>query len=119
MLIAIALRAFGCSVVTGIIAGAVLRKFRFKRAFCYSALWVPLGNASLGYLALSAETVVSQEKMIAMQKNFTQVVWTDLWVYGWYFLTLYFTHCDQAHNPALNRTRAKGRAGRLALRYAP
>jgi len=24
-----------------------------------------------------------------MQKNFGQLVWTDLWVYGWYFLALY------------------------------
>ncbi len=24
-----------------------------------------------------------------MQKNFGQLVWTDLWVFGWYFLALY------------------------------
>ena len=91
VLIAIALRPFGCSVVTGIIAGAVIKKFRFKRVFCYSALWVPLGNAFLGYLALSAASAGSQEQMIAMQKNFARLVWTDLWVYGWYFVALHIS----------------------------
>jgi hypothetical protein len=89
VLIAIAIRAFTCSVIAGAIAGAVLRKLRFKRVFCYSALWVPIGNVVLGYIALSAASVSNPENVAAMQKNFGQLVWTDLWVYGWYFLALY------------------------------
>lgn len=89
VLIAIAIRAFTCSVLVGAIAGAVLRKIRFQRSFCYSALWLPLVNVTLGYLALSAASASSPEQVAVMQKNFAQVVWTDLWVYGWYFLALY------------------------------
>ncbi len=89
VLIAIAIRAFTCSVITGAIAGTLLRKLRFKRAFCYSALWVPIGNVIVGYIALSTASVSSPETVGAMQKSFGQLVWTDLWVYGWYFLALY------------------------------
>ena len=89
VLIAIALRAFTCSVIAGAIAGVMVRKLRFKRAFCYLALWVPLGNVALGYLTLSAASASNSEQVVAMQKNFGQLVWTDLWVYGWYFLALY------------------------------
>ena len=89
VLIAIAIRAFTCSVLVGAIAGAVLRKIRFQRSFCYSALWVPLVDVTLGYLAVSAASASSPEQVAIMQKNFGQVVWTDLWVYGWYFLALY------------------------------
>lgn len=87
--IAIAIRAFTCSVIAGAIAGVLLRKLRFKRVFCYSALWVPIGNVALGYFALSAASTSSPEQLVAMQRNFGQLVWTDLWVYGWYFLALY------------------------------
>ena len=89
VLLAIAIRAFAFSVTAGIIAGAVLRKLRFKRAFCYAALWVPLGNIAIGYLTLSAASASNSEQVFAMQKNFGQLVWTDLWVFGWYFLALY------------------------------
>jgi hypothetical protein len=89
VLIAIAIRAFTCSVIVGAIAGALLGKLRFKRVFCYSALWVPVGNVALGYIALSATSISNPEQVVAMQKNFGQLVWTDLWVYGWYFLALY------------------------------
>jgi hypothetical protein len=91
VLIAIAIRAFTSSVIVGAIAGAMLRKLRFKRAFCYSTLWAPLGNVALGYLALSAASASNSEQVFAMQKSFGQLVWTDLWVYGWYFLTLYIS----------------------------
>lgn len=89
LLIAIAIRAFACSVVAGAIAGALLGKIRFKRVFCYSALWVPLGNVALGYRALSAAPAADLEQVAAMQKALGQLVWTDLWIYGWYFLALY------------------------------
>jgi len=89
VLIAIAIRAFTCSVIVGAIAGALLRKFRFKRVFCYSALWVPIGNVALSHITLSAASVSNPEEVAAMHKNFGQLVWTDLWIYGWYFLALY------------------------------
>jgi hypothetical protein len=89
VLITIVIRAFTCSVLAGVIAGAILRKIRFKRVLCYSALWVPIVDFVLGFLFLSTASVSNPEQVDIMQKNFGQVVWTDLWVYGWYFLALY------------------------------
>lgn len=89
VLIAIAIRAFTCSVIVGAIAGALLEKLRFKRVFCYTALWVPIGNAALGYVALSAASASHPEQIATMNRDFGRLVWTDLWVYGWYFLALY------------------------------
>lgn len=89
VLIAIAIRAFTCSVLVGAIVGVMLRKIRFQRSFCYSALWVPLVDVTFGYLAVSAASTSRPEQLAIMQKNLGQVVWTDLWVYGWYFFALY------------------------------
>jgi hypothetical protein len=97
VLIAIAIRAFTCSVIAGAIAGVLVRKLRFKRAFCYSALWVPLGNVTLGYLALSTASAFNSEQVVAMQKSFGLSVWTDLWVYSWYFLALYISFIVASH----------------------
>lgn len=91
VLIAIAMRAFPYSVIAGAIAGAVLTRLRFKRAFCYSALWLPISNVVLGYLDLSSASISNPESVVAMQKQFGQVVWTNLWVFGWYFLALYLS----------------------------
>ena len=89
VLIAIAIRAFACSVTVGVIAGAVLRKVKFRRLFCYLALWLPIVDVTLGYRALIAASATTPERVATMQTNFGQVVWVDLWVYGWYFLALY------------------------------
>jgi len=89
VLIAIVIRALTCSVVAGVIAGAVLHKFRFPRAFCYSALWLPIRDFVFGYLGVLAATASSSTQVAIMQENFGRLVWTDLWVYGWYFLALY------------------------------
>lgn len=91
LLIAIVIRAFTCSVLAGAVAGAVLHKIRFQRAFCYAALWVPLVNTYIGYLAVSAASASSPGRVAAMQQNFGQAVWADLWIYGWYFLALYIS----------------------------
>lgn len=88
VLISIAIRAFGYSVVIGAIAGLVLRKLRFKRAFCYSALWIPLVNALFGYLVLSSS---SAEQLVTQKKEIGLMIWADLWIYGWYFLALYLS----------------------------
>lgn len=90
LFIAIAIRAFPYSVVAGVVAGMMIRKIRFKRAFCYSALWVPLGNILLGYLAVST-TVSNVEGISIIHKNFGLLVWKDLCVYGWYFIALYIS----------------------------
>lgn len=89
VLIAIAIRAFTCSAIAGTIAGVIIGKLRFKRAFCYSALWVPLGNVAVGYATLSAAPASNSEQFLAMQEGIGRLAWTDLWVYGWYFLALY------------------------------
>ncbi len=89
VLIAIAIRAFSCSVLAGAVAGAVLGRLRLKRALCYSALWVSIGNGALGYIAPSAASASNPDQVVAMQKNLGKLVWTDLWIYGWYFLELY------------------------------
>lgn len=88
VLIAIAMRAFTCSILVGAVAGVMLRKIRFQRSFCYAVLWLPLVDVTFGYLALSSVSTTSPEQLFTMQKNFGHVVWVDLWVYGWYFLAL-------------------------------
>jgi len=89
VLIAIVIRAFTCSVLAGVIVGTVLHKFRFPRAFCYSALWVPVIDCIFGYLRVVAASASSSTQVATVRENFGRVVWTDLWVYGWYFLALY------------------------------
>ena len=92
-MIAIAVRALTCSVLVGIIAGVFLRKIRFKRVFCYAVLWVPLMDFVIGYLQLHfAYSSLRPEQVAAGQKNFGQIVWADLWVYGWFFLALYVSY---------------------------
>lgn len=89
VLIAAVIRAFTCSVLAGVIVGAVLHKFRFPRALCYSALWVPVIDCIFGYLRVVAASASSSTQVATVQENFGRVVWNDLWVYGWYFLALY------------------------------
>lgn len=89
LLIAIALRAFPYSVFIGLVAGVVLGKLRFKRAFCYSVLWILVADAVFGYLVLSDST---PEQLANLQKEIGLMIWTDVWVYGWYFLALYIAY---------------------------
>ncbi|MDG9925491.1 MULTISPECIES: hypothetical protein [unclassified Pseudomonas] len=91
MMIAIALRAFAFSVVIGALSGVIVRKLRFKRAFCYSALWVPLGDIVLGYLQASTAASSFAGQLAVMQKSIGLAIWADLWIYGWYFLALYIS----------------------------
>ena len=91
VLIANVMRAFTCSVLAGVIVGAVLHKFRFPRALCYSALWVPTIDFIFGYLRVVDSSTSSSTQVATVQQNFGRVLWNDLWVYGWYFLALYVT----------------------------
>jgi hypothetical protein len=91
MLIAMPLRAFAYSVVIGAVAGVMVRKLRFKRVFCYSALWLPLADFVMGYLQASDAASTYAEQLAIMQKNIGLAIWADLWIYGWYFLALYLS----------------------------
>lgn len=92
LLIAVVMRAFPWSVVVGAIAGLTLQKLTYQRAFCYSALWLPIANAILGYISLSEVSTSHPEYFPAIKRAFGDLLWVNSSVYGWYFLALYLSY---------------------------
>lgn len=89
LMIAVVMRAFPWSVAVGAIAGLILHKITYQRVFCYSALWLPIANAVLGYISLSEISTSHPEYFPAIKQAFGDLLWVNSSVYGWYFLALY------------------------------
>ncbi len=83
LLIATAMRAFGFSVLTGIITGFLLPKLRFPRVVCYAVLGIFVANIARFYWEIQTGTF-TLEQISFLQTEFNRLVWQDFCIFAWF-----------------------------------